>query len=183
MSSQLVPSVVSTDKIQITVDGTQAEATAAVLQTFVATAPAVTGGTITGAAVSGGTIAGSAITGGSINGATIGATTPVQAQTYRPINAQTGTTYTLALADNGKRVTLTNSGAITLTVPTNASVAFPVGAEIDLAQLGAGLVTVAAAGGVTLHSLSAAVTLTGQYGWGKLVKTATDTWLLTGSLT
>ena len=41
------------------------------------------------------------------------------------INTQTGTTYTLALADKGKIVEMNNASANTLTIPTNASVAFP----------------------------------------------------------
>ncbi|MGB1278485.1 MAG: hypothetical protein ACPG5V_00880 [Vibrio cyclitrophicus] len=40
------------------------------------------------------------------------------------VNTQTGTTYTLVLGDAGKVLTLTNASAITLTVPTHASVAF-----------------------------------------------------------
>jgi hypothetical protein len=123
-----------------------------------------------------------AITGGTIDGTTIGATTPAAIQGYRPADAQTGTTYTLVLADDGKIVTLSNASAITLTIPTNASVAFPVGAEVDLAQLGAGQVTVAAAGGVTLNSYQSKVAIAGQYAAATLKKTATDTWLLVGNL-
>ena len=68
------------------------------------------------------------------------------------INAQTGTTYTLVLTDNSKLITLSNAGAITLTIPTNATVAFPIGCQIDLVQLGAGAVTVAGVSGVTINS-------------------------------
>jgi hypothetical protein len=96
------------------------------------------------------------------------------------VDTQTGTTYTLALADGGKLVTLSNASAVTLTVPTNASVAFPVGTSVLLAQLGAGQVTVAPAGGVTVNSRGAALKIAGQYGAATLVKTATDTWFLTG---
>ena len=66
------------------------------------------------------------------------------------LNAQTGTTYTLVLTDNGRLVTLSNAAAITLTVPTNASVAFATGAVINIQQIGAGQVTVAGAAGVTV---------------------------------
>jgi hypothetical protein len=108
--------------------------------------------------------------------------TPTAIQAYRPANAQTGTTYTLALADDGKLVTLNNGSAITLTVPTNTSVAFPVGAEVDLAQLGAGQVTVSAAGGVTLDSYQSKVAIAGQFAAATLKKLATNTWLLVGNL-
>ena len=97
-------------------------------------------------------------------------------------NAQTGTTYTLALTDAGKLVTLNNASAITLTVPANSSVAFSVGDQINLLQLGAGQVTVAGAGGVTVNSAGALLKLSAQYALGTLVKTATDTWVLVGNL-
>lgn len=40
-------------------------------------------------------------------------------------------------------VTFNNAAAQTITVPPNSSVAFPIGTQIDLAQLGAGKVTFA----------------------------------------
>jgi len=70
------------------------------------------------------------------------------------VNAQTGTTYQLVLADAGKVVQCTNVNPIALTVPLNATVAFAVGTVIGLRQGGAGLLTVAAAGGVTLSELT-----------------------------
>jgi hypothetical protein len=99
----------------------------------------------------------------------------------RSINAQTGTAYTLVLGDAGKLVTLTNAAAVTLTVPTNATVAFPVGTEIDLAQLGAGQVTVVGDTGVTVNG-SPGLKIAAQYGAATLTKIATDTWLLVGQL-
>lgn len=101
----------------------------------------------------------------------------------RTINAQTGTTYTLALTDAGasKFLTLSNASAITLTVPTNASVAFPVGSIVSLAQTGAGLVTITAAVGVTINA-TPGLKIAAQYGVAELLKTATDTWLAYGRL-
>lgn len=69
------------------------------------------------------------------------------------INAQTGTAYTLVLTDQSKLVTLTNAAAIAVTIPTNATVAFPIGTQIDFSQDGAGKVTFSGAG-VTINSLS-----------------------------
>lgn len=97
------------------------------------------------------------------------------------LNAQTGTTYTTVLADASKLVTLNNGSAITLTIPTNASVAYPVGTKIDLAQIGAGQVTVAGAGGVTVNS-TPTLKFRAQYSAATCIKTATDTWLLVGDL-
>ena len=105
-----------------------------------------------------------------------------KADLTRTINAQTGTTYTLVLGDAGDLVTLSNAATVTLTVPTNASVAFPVGTVVDLARLGAGGVTVAAAGGVTVNA-TPSLTLRAQYSAATLIKLATDTWLLVGDLT
>lgn len=97
-------------------------------------------------------------------------------------NAQTGTTYTLVLTDAGKMVTLTNASAITLTVPPNADVAFPVNTRIDLLQYGAGQVTVAAGSGVTIYSSGAKLKITGQYSGATLWKKATNTWVLVGDI-
>lgn len=99
------------------------------------------------------------------------------------LNAQTGTTYTLVLADAHKLVTLSNASAITLTVPPNSSVAFETGDQVNLLQLGAGQVTVAAGSGVTLRSEGSKVKLTGQYALATLVKIGTDEWVLVGNLT
>lgn len=99
------------------------------------------------------------------------------------INAQTGTTYTLVLGDAGKLVTLANGSAITLTVPANSSAAFPVGTVIALAQLDAGLVTVAGDAGVTINGTTPGdEDLTGQWITATLTKLATNNWLLSGGL-
>jgi hypothetical protein len=98
------------------------------------------------------------------------------------INAQVGTTYTLALSDAENIVELTNAAAITLTIPANATVAFPVGTVIELHQGGAGTVTVAAAGGVTLQSRGGAEDLAGQHAIAAVRKVATNTWRLTGDI-
>lgn len=96
------------------------------------------------------------------------------------LNAQTGTTYTFVLADNGKLVTLDNASAITVTVPANSSVAYATGAIINLQQIGAGQVTVAAAAGVTINGTGTKTRA--QWSAASLVKTATDTWTLIGDI-
>ena len=98
------------------------------------------------------------------------------------INAQTGTTYTLVLSDRGGLVTLANASPITLTVPTNASVAFAVGTQIGLLQTGAGQVTIAGASGVTVTSFGSLTKLAGNGALAVLVKTGTNTWYLMGQL-
>ena len=95
-------------------------------------------------------------------------------------NAQTGTTYTLVLTDVAKVVSLTNGSAITLTIPTNASVAFPTGTQILLYQGGAGQVTVGGAG-VTIRSNGTKLKINGQYAVAGLLKVGTDEWVLFGN--
>ncbi len=97
-------------------------------------------------------------------------------------NNQTGTTYTLALSDAGKCVELNNGSAITLTVPGNASVAFPIGTAIELWQQGAGQVTVAAGGSAVIRSPGSKLKITAQYGSVTLRKRGTDEWALEGNL-
>lgn len=91
-------------------------------------------------------------------------------------NAQTGTTYTYVLSDAGKLVTFNNASAQTVTVPTNASVAFPVNTRIYGKQLGSGTVTFAAAGGVTITQVSGTLAIGATNHSYILLKTATDTW-------
>ena len=101
------------------------------------------------------------------------------------INAQTGTTYTTVLADNGKLVTLTNAAAIAVTIPLNSSVNYPVGAQINMVQMGAGQVTVSGAGGVTIVSTGATAATPktrAQYSTLTCVQTSTDNWLVMGDI-
>lgn len=100
----------------------------------------------------------------------------------RETNAQTGTTYTLVLADDRKIITMSNASANTLTIPTNASVAFDVGAQIDIIQKGAGATTVTGDTGVTVNGVSAGGgAITAQYAAVTIVKDATDAWIMMGS--
>lgn len=98
---------------------------------------------------------------------------------FGQFNAQTGTSYTLVLTDVAKVISLTNAAAITLTVPTNASVAFPVGTQILLYQGGAGQVTVTSS--ATIRSQGSKLKITGQYGVAGLLKVDTDEWVMFGN--
>lgn len=97
-------------------------------------------------------------------------------------NAQVGTTYTLALTDDGKIVEMNNASANTLTVPPNSSVAFPVGSQILVLQTGAGQTTVAAGAGVTVNSKDGNLKLSAQWCAATLIKRATDVWVVVGDL-
>ena len=131
------------------------------------------------------TLTNKTLTSPTINGATIATSTLTSPKVNLGINAQTGTTYTTVLDDNGKLVTQTNASAIATTIPLNSSVAYPIGAQINIAQMGAGQVTISGAGGVTIASTGATATapkLRAQYSTATAVQTATDTWLVMGDL-
>tara|TARA_R110000822_G_scaffold4459_3_gene19175 strand:- start:1473 stop:1856 length:384 start_codon:yes stop_codon:yes gene_type:complete len=98
------------------------------------------------------------------------------------INAQTGTTYTTVLTDDGKLITCSNASAISVTIPPNSSVAYGIGTQINFAQLGAGQVTLVAGAGVTLNSAGAKLKLNAQYAVATCVKTDTNTWFVVGNL-
>ena len=100
-------------------------------------------------------------------------------------NAQVGTTYTFALADNGQMVTANNASAQTYTIPPNSDVAFPDGAQINVIQIGAGQVTFAQGSGVTIVSTgatAAAPKLRAQYSSATLVKRSTNLWYVLGDI-
>jgi hypothetical protein len=99
------------------------------------------------------------------------------------LNAQTGTTYTTVLADDGKLVTCDNASAIALTIPPNSSVAFGIGTQINIMQLGAGQVTITAGAGVTLRSAGSKLKTSAQYAVATCCKIASDTWVVIGNLT
>ena len=97
-------------------------------------------------------------------------------------NTQTGTSYTIVLADAQKFVTMSNASASTWTVPPNSSVAFTIGDQVNVVQLGAGQVTITAGAGVTINSEGSKLKLKGQYAAATVLKTATDTWVAIGNM-
>ena len=97
-------------------------------------------------------------------------------------NVQTGTSYTLVASDQDKLVTLDNVSAITLTIPPTV---FSAGQLIDIQQIGAGQVTLAAGAGVTITSTgatSAAPNLRAQFSAATVVCTASNTFTVIGDL-
>ena len=103
------------------------------------------------------------------------------------LNDQTGTTYTPVLTDQYQvLVTRSNASASTMTIPTNASVAFPVGTAITVLNIGAGTCTISAVTPATTTILSAGATAAAptlaQYKSAVCIKTATDTWYVVGAV-
>ena len=103
------------------------------------------------------------------------------------LNAQTGTTYTSVLADSYQvLVTMSNASANTFKIPTNATVAHPIGTVITVMNIGAGTCTISAVTSGTTTVLSAgavaaAPTLT-QYKSASCIKTGTDAWYIVGAI-
>lgn len=96
--------------------------------------------------------------------------------------------YTLAIGDQGD-ILLASNGATagTVNIPTNASVAFPVGTQITIIQTGSGQLTIQAvtAGTTTVASTGATSTapkLRAQNSSATCIKTATDTWYVVGDI-
>lgn len=90
--------------------------------------------------------------------------------------------YTLALADAGTIVEMNNASARTITVPPNASVAFPVDTVIEACRYGSGTLTIVAGAGVTLVSPGGLLAARAQYSAISMRKRATNEWLLGGDL-
>ena len=97
-------------------------------------------------------------------------------------DAETGTTYTLVAGNLNQLVTLNNASPITLTVPPSV---FSAGDVINIAQIGAGQVTLAQGAGVTITSTgatSSAPKLRAQQSAASIICTASNTFLVVGDI-
>jgi len=95
--------------------------------------------------------------------------------------------YTVVLNDQYQTIVPMNKAtAIALKIPTNASVAFPVGTAITILNKGAGVCTISATTSGTTTVLSAGATAASptlaQYKTAVCIKTATDTWYVVGAI-
>jgi hypothetical protein len=91
-------------------------------------------------------------------------------------------TRTPALTDNRAYIVCTHGSAMVVTLPKNATVAFPVGANIVFERNGAGTLTFAAESGATVNSKGGTLTCADQYTTVAAVKIATDTWTIFGNI-
>jgi len=117
------------------------------------------------------------ITDNGVGGVTISAT----AGGSTTVNIQTAS-YVAVLGDANNIVEMNVAGANNFTVPTNASVAFPIGTTLTIIQFGTGQTTLVAAGGVTINTASSLTTRV-QYSTVCVIKVATNTWVAAGDLT
>jgi len=97
-----------------------------------------------------------------------------------PIVVKTAS-HTLVADDAGKMIEMALATALTLTVPADAAVNFAVGTQIHFIQAGAGQVTVAGAGGVTVNARPGLKTA-GLWASGTLLKRAADNWVCLGNM-
>jgi len=102
--------------------------------------------------------------------------------TYSPKNLLTttsATSYTLVLENAAGLIEMSGGG--TLTIPTNTSVALPIGTQIVVIQTGTSQVTLAGASGVTLNG-TPGLKLRAQWSSATLIKRANDIWIALGDL-
>lgn len=90
----------------------------------------------------------------------------------------TAASYTFVAGDAGKLKRFDRATAQTATVPPNSSVAFAVGTIIEVAQVNAGTLTIAAGSGVTINAPGGTLSLGAQWAAARLIKTGTDRWIL-----
>ena len=103
------------------------------------------------------------------------------------VDADATADYTAVLDDQYQvLVPMNKATAVAFKIPTNASVAFPVGTAITILNKGAGTCTISAVTPGTTTVLSAgaiaASPTLAQYKTAVCIKTATDTWYVAGAI-
>lgn len=90
------------------------------------------------------------------------------------------TNTTLAITNNYKFHKVNLGSIVTVTVPPEASVAWPADSQMEFMQMGAGAVSIAAGAGVTLRKRAATQNSAGQYAVCGIRKVGTNEWVLYG---
>ena len=91
-------------------------------------------------------------------------------------------TYTLVLSDQNKMIEINNASANQITIPLNSVVAFPIGTQILVVQLGAGQTSIGKSVGVNLYAEGNKLKLVGQYAMATIIKKSADLWYVAGNL-
>lgn len=97
------------------------------------------------------------------------------------------TSYNCTIADHSKLVIMSSATAATVNIPTNASVAFAIGTQINVIQIGAGQITIQAVTPGTTTIASAGATSNNPktrvaYSSLTCIKVATDIWYVVGDI-
>ena len=107
---------------------------------------------------------------------------PLASQVRRPVNVTTAATYAPVLADENTMVSFNGATGVTVTVPSNATVPFAIGAEIDfLWQSINGQGTFVAGSGATLNG-TPGLKISARFGKVTLKKIAASNWVVYGNL-
>jgi hypothetical protein len=101
---------------------------------------------------------------------------------YLPPWDTSATSYTLQLQDARRGIVLTSSSDITIEVPLNSTVSFPVGQVITILRKGTGEVTITGAGGVTLLSANNHARINARYQTAQIWQIAVNEWVFYGDL-
>jgi hypothetical protein len=97
--------------------------------------------------------------------------------------SQKSASYTLsALTERDDLIEMGSASAMTLTIPSDATLNFPIGTSLDVLQTSTGQVTIAGAGGVTVNA-TPGLKLRTQWSSVTLMKRAANTWVAFGDLT
>lgn len=100
---------------------------------------------------------------------------------YTSVTTVTAATYTPTLADEGRLILLDRASAITVTLPSDAALAMPVGATIDFLVINTGLATFAPGAGATVDG-TPSLTTRAQWSAVTAIKRAASSWVVVGDL-
>ena len=179
------------------VSGSAATATTAGTVTTAAQPNITSVGTLTSVTVTGNVAGGNLTTGGqvtatgNITGGNIIATGNIVGTTngfdigYLEIPQVTlSANTTPALTDSGKHFYSTTAGNLSITIPSNSNVAFPIGSAATIVVEAAGNVIIDKESGVSLYlagNSTDAGRVVSTYGMATIMKVATNTWFISGS--
>jgi len=102
--------------------------------------------------------------------------------TYLNVITDSTTTRTPGLTDASAYILCTHGTGMTVTLPQDSDVAFPVGTQIIFERNGAGTLTFAAGAGATVNSKGATLTCADRYTTVAAVKIVADTWTIFGNI-
>ena len=128
----------------------------------------------------GNSTAGSAPVGYVLTAVTSGTTTWQPANTVTPIASGGAIARTFISGDQGKLLEF--NGTFTVTVPLDSTFNFDVGTNLNLLNIGTGVITIAGAGGVTVNG-SPGLKLSAQWAGATIIKRAANTWVVVGNIT
>jgi hypothetical protein len=150
------------------------------------TGPKIAGNAITATKIAAGAVGNSELAANAVtNDKILDGTIAAAKLAFNPygitINSQ-AISYALVLADAGKLIDMSSAGPITLTVPKNSVVAFPIGTIVTIRQAGAGLVTIAPVDGDVTINTPTGLDFISQYSIAGLIKVAANVWTAFGAL-